>query len=62
MTRRISINDKNIHDLLVEGHIKLATYTFRGGNTVKMVPPFWKGATVHGKNLLPQGANSYLVK
>ena len=35
---------------------------FRGSNSVKIIfPPFWKGSTVKGKNLLPLGANSILL-
>ena len=37
--------------------------TFRGGNSVKMVlPPSEKGSILKGKNLLPEGANSFLLE
>ena len=37
--------------------------SFKGGNSVKIVlPPFRKGSTLKGKNLLPLGANSFLLE
>ena len=42
---------------------KMNIYTFRGGNAVKTVmPALGKGSTLKGKNLLPLGANSFLLE
>ena len=37
-------------------------YTVSGSNSAKIVLPFEKGSTLKGKNLLPRGANSFLLK
>ena len=42
--------------------IKGTGYTFRGGNPVKLFClPSEKGPSLKGKNLLPLGANSFLL-
>ena len=42
--------------------IKETGYTFGGGNlSKKNLPPSEKGSTLKGKNLLPTGANSFLL-
>ena len=37
-------------------------YTFRGGNSIRIYCPFWKGSILEGKNLLPVGVNCFLLE
>ena len=44
-------------------NLKGSSYTFKGDNSIKtLLPQYWKGSSLKGNNLLPLGANHFLLK